>query len=94
MVPTFVLRGELTVSSAMAWKVGGRAEEVLVSWRFCHNTQQGGLAVPPPELSIPRRRAEAAEASGRAWQERGRHWGSGTCTALEGGLTWNVPDII
>ena len=56
---------------------------------------QGGLAVPPPELSIPRRRAEAAEATARAWQqERGRHWGSGTCTALEGGLTWNVPDII
>ena len=31
---------------------------------------QGGLAVPPPELSIPRRRAEAAEATARAGQER------------------------
>ena len=60
-----------------------RAEVVLVPWRFCHNTQ----LPPPPELSIPRRRAweaEPEEASSR------RGGGTNALDRREGNLTWNV----
>ena len=59
---------------------------------------QGGLAVPPPELSIPRRRAEAAEATARALQERGRQQGKRHLHGTRGRphmecpqYRWNLP---